>query len=353
MSATSERITVVGGTPPVNVRRKEVATTISANQIEKLPINGRTFIGFSTLAPGVTTDVTPDQGSNASSGLTFAGQRGRSNNITLDGLDNNEIAVGSVRATISQEAVREFQVLTNSYSAEFGKASGGVVNIVTKSGTNEMSGGAFLFLRDRALNARGYFEKFDAAGQPVDLPKAPFDQQQFGGILGGPIVKNKAFYFVSIERQAADDSRAVTIDETTPVPNPIGPGTLGTPASILRAAGFQSSTPAWCRFAPTTTQVFGRADMNLTPRQRLTLRANTGDEINENIEPFGGITAKSRAGSTRQPRLDGRRHARDGRWRRRSTTICASRSRIATRSCDRSIQPAAGRASTTRWAVRR
>ena len=296
VSATSERITVVGGTPPVNVRRKEVATTISANQIEKLPINGRTFIGFSTLAPGVTTDVTPDQGSNASSGLTFAGQRGRSNNITLDGLDNNEIAVGSVRATISQEAVREFQVLTNSYSAEFGKASGGVVNIVTKSGTNEMSGGAFLFLRDRALNARGYFEKFDAAGQPVDLPKAPFDQQQFGGILGGPIVKNKAFYFASIERQAANDSRAVTIDETTLVANPIGPGTLGTPASILRAAGFQFDT-GMVPFRTSTTQVFGRADMNLSPAQRLTVRANTGDEINENIEPFGGITAKSRAGA--------------------------------------------------------
>jgi hypothetical protein len=296
VSATSQRITVVGGTPLVNVRRKEIATTISAEQIEKLPINGRTFIGFSTLAPGVTTDVTPDQGSNASSGLTFAGQRGRSNNITLDGLDNNEVAVGSVRATISQDAVREFQVLTNSYSAEFGKASGGVVNIVTKSGTNEMNGGAFLFLRDRALNARGYFEKFDASGQPVDLPKAPFDQQQFGGILGGPIVKNKAFYFASIERQAANDSRAVTIDDTTLVPNPVGPGVLGTPASILRGAGFEFDT-GMVPFRAGTTQVFGRADLNLTPGQRLTVRMNTGDEINENIEPFGGITAKSRAGA--------------------------------------------------------
>ena len=143
ISPTSERVTVVGGTPPVDVRRKDVATTISAQQIETLPINGRTFISFATLAPGVTTDVTPDQGSNASSGLTFAGQRARSNNITLDGLDNNEVAVGSVRATISQDAVREFQVLTNSYSAEFGKASGGVVNIVTKSGTNQVAAAPF------------------------------------------------------------------------------------------------------------------------------------------------------------------------------------------------------------------
>jgi hypothetical protein len=296
ISATSERVTVVGGTPPVDVRRKDVATTISAQQIEHLPINGRTFISFSLLAPGVTNDVTPDQGSNASSGLTFAGQRARSNNITLDGLDNNEIAVGSVRATISQDAVREFQVLTNSYSAEFGKASGGVVNIVTKSGTNDVSGGAFLFIRDRALNSRGYFEKFDATGNEVNLAKAPFSQQQFGGTLGGPIAKNTAFYFVSVERQSADDSRAVTIDDTTLVPNPIGPGTLGTPASILRGAGFEFDTGT-VPFRVATTQVFGRADLNINSSQRLTLRANTGDELNENIEPFGGITAKSRAGA--------------------------------------------------------
>ena len=296
LSPTSETITVMGGSPLVDVRRKDVATTISAQQIASLPINGRTFISFSTLAPGVTTDVTPDQGSNASSGLTFAGQRGRSNNITLDGLDNNEVAVGSVRATISQDAVREFQVLTNSYSAEFGKASGGVVNIVTKSGTNDVTGGAFLFVRDRSLNARGHFEKFDAAGQPVDLPKAPFSQQQFGGTLGGPIAKSRAFYFASVERQAADDSRAVTIDDTTPVPDPFGPGVLGTPASILRDAGFEFDT-GMVPFRIATTQTFGRADLNIASGQRLTLRVNTGDEINENIEPFGGITARSRAGA--------------------------------------------------------
>src|SRR3990172_11513429 len=99
-------------------------------------ISGRNFISFWVIPPGVTTDRTPQQGASATSGLTFAGQRARSNNITVDGVDNNDATVGSVRAVFSQEAVREFQVLTNPYSAEFGKASGGVVNIVTKSGTN-------------------------------------------------------------------------------------------------------------------------------------------------------------------------------------------------------------------------
>ena len=85
----------------------------------------------------------------------------------------------------SQDAVREFQVVVHSYSAEFGKASGGVVNIVTKSGTNRITSDVFGFFRDRALNSRAYFDNFTAAGTPVNLPKAPFSQQQFGATLGG------------------------------------------------------------------------------------------------------------------------------------------------------------------------
>ena len=87
---------------------------MTQQQIDSLPINGRDFISFSVITPGVTRDNTPQQGASATSGLTFAGQRARSNNITVDGLDNNDITVGSVRAVFSQEAVREFQVVTNS-----------------------------------------------------------------------------------------------------------------------------------------------------------------------------------------------------------------------------------------------
>ena len=112
--------------------------------------------------------------------MSFAGQRARSNNITVDGLNNNDPVLGSVRATFSQEAVREFQVLTNSYAPEFGKATGGVLNIVTKSGANEVRGNAFFFARDRALNARGRFEQVDPFGEPVDVEKAPYSQEQTG-----------------------------------------------------------------------------------------------------------------------------------------------------------------------------
>ena len=169
-------LTVTAPLPIVDTQRSAIATVVSQQQIESLPINGRNFISFSTITPGVTADRTPQQGASATSGLTFAGQRARSNNITVDGVDNNDAAVGSVRATFSQDAVHEFQVITNSYPAEFGKASGGVVNIVTKSGTNRLSGSAFMYFRDESLDANEYFERFDPAGRALDGAKAPHGQ---------------------------------------------------------------------------------------------------------------------------------------------------------------------------------
>ena len=164
----AEVVTVTGTIPVVDPQQTTISTSVSTEQIENLPINGRNFLSFSILTPGVTPDVTPQQGAAATSGLAFVGQRARSNNITVDGLDNNDSVVGSVRATFSQEAVREFQVVANTYPAEFGKASGGIVNIVTKSGTNDPAGSAFLFYRNDTLNARSYFEDFTPAGSPFN-----------------------------------------------------------------------------------------------------------------------------------------------------------------------------------------
>ena len=235
-----EVVEVSGDAPVVDPQKTVVSSVISQAQIQHLPINGRSFIGFSLLAPAVVTDRTPQQGASGTSGLSFAGQRARSNNITVDGLDNNDSTIGSVRATFSQEAVREFQVLTNSYSAEFGKASGGVVNIVTKSGTNTMAGNMFFFLRDSALNSKDHFERFDPAGQPIDREKAPYAQKQYGGTLGGPIRRDRTFYFLSYERLDIAAHNFVTIDGTNNVTF-LGQN-YGTPAQILGRAGFLVET---------------------------------------------------------------------------------------------------------------
>ncbi len=286
-----ESIVVSGTASVVDPQKTVVSNVITQDQIERLPINGRSFIGFSLLAPGVSTDRTPQQGASGTSGLTFAGQRARSNNITVDGLDNNDASIGAVRATFSQEAVREFQVLTNSFSAEFGKASGGVVNIVTKSGTNRLGGNIFFFGRDDALNAKDHFEKFDVSGNAISREKAPFGQKQYGATLGGPIKKDRTFYFLSFERLDISANNFVTIDDTTPVT--YAGQNFGTAAQILRNAGFPVQTGN-APYRVQSSQFLGKVDHSLNRNNLLTTRFNWAKDLNENIEPFGGIVARSR-----------------------------------------------------------
>jgi hypothetical protein len=286
-----ELVVVAGVAPVVDPQKTVVSSVITQDQIDRLPINGRSFIGFSLLAPGVSTDRTPQQGASGTSGLTFAGQRARSNNITVDGLDNNDASIGAVRATFSQEAVREFQVLTSSFSAEFGKAAGGVVNIVTKSGTNTLGGNIFFFGRDDALNAKDHFEKFDVSGNAITREKAPYGQKQYGGTLGGPIRKDQTFYFLSFERLDINANNFVTIDDTTPVI--YGGQNFGTAAQILRNAGFPVQTGN-SPYRIQSSQFLGKIDHTLNANNLLTTRFNWAKDLNENIEPFGGIVARSR-----------------------------------------------------------
>jgi hypothetical protein len=279
VEGVSATVTVSSAPAFVEASRTEVSSVIDQEQIETLPINGRNFIAFSVITPGVTNDRTPQQGASATSGLSFGGQRARSNNIMVDGFDNNDQVVGAVRATFSQEAVREFQVLTNSYSAEFGKASGGVVNIVTKSGTNDLRGNAFFYLRDDRLNTRGYFERFDIFGNPIELEKAPFDQKQWGGTAGGPIVRNRTFFFASFERTGIRASNLVTIQQEA--------------ATLLNGLGFpveRGNVP----YAIDRTELLGKVDHHWAAGHSLVVRGSFSDIENENIEPFGGSVARSR-----------------------------------------------------------
>jgi hypothetical protein len=279
LAGTTEQVTVLAQPPLVQVGHTEVSSVVNQRLIEDLPINGRNFISFSVITPGVSTDRTPQQGASATSGLTFAGQRARSNNIMVDGLDNNDGVTGAVRATFSQEAIREFQVLTDSYSAEFGKASGGVVNIVTKSGTNDLHGNAFMYFRDKRLNAKNYFDKYDIFGTPIDLEKAPFTQTQWGATAGGPLRTDKTFYFLSVERTDIGDSRLVTISPAT--------------AAILTAGGFPVETgnvPLDVR----NTELFARGDHQWSAAHQFVVRGNYADATREGIDDYGGTVARSR-----------------------------------------------------------
>jgi hypothetical protein len=200
--ATGE-VTVTADAPVVNTNDATNSTNINQTSINELPINGRRASNFVLLTPGVAPD--------GNFGLiSVRGISGLLNNSTVDGGDNNQAFFSEERGrtrinyAISQDAVREFQVNTSNYSAEFGRAAGGVVNTVTKSGTNEFHGSVFWYYRDNDWGARNPFS-FQSVSTPSGnqlVPLKPVDKRhQFGGSIGGPVVKEKLFFFFSYDQQ--------------------------------------------------------------------------------------------------------------------------------------------------------
>jgi outer membrane receptor protein involved in Fe transport len=194
VATAKEAMTVTDDVPILEKTRSQLSTTIDNRLISELPVNGRDFTAFVLLTPGVTMD--------ARGGLSFAGQRAM-NSLLLDGINYDDpfwgqqmsgfILDGRQPYPISQDAVREFQVNSNAYSAEFGRAGGGVINTVTRSGTNDFHGSAFWFYRDQSMNAN------DPVNKLFGLPKSPFHFNQFGTTLGGPIRRNRLFFFFNYE----------------------------------------------------------------------------------------------------------------------------------------------------------
>ncbi len=187
----------------VETTSSTVANTIEQQRIENLPINERSATGFALTISTIGRDNGRPIGPAPTSGLNVGGQRGRSTLVQVDGADFTDNSVNAARTTVSQEAVQEYQVATNSYAPEFGRATGGIVNVVTKRGTNDIRGNVFGFIRDKSIQARNAFA-------PVDKPD--FRRTQWGATLGGPVVKDKTFFFASFERRDRDESGFFTTD---------------------------------------------------------------------------------------------------------------------------------------------
>lgn len=281
-----QHVTVTAEPPLVNPAQTAVSTVIGRRDIDGLPLNGRRYIELAALAAGVTTGGPVDPAAETS-GLSVLGQRPVANNLMVDGLDNNDRILGGPSGNFSQEAIREFQVVTGSYPAEFGNATGGIVNIVTKAGSNDVQGTAFLYYRGDALNARGYFEQYDPFGMAVDLPKADFRQAQFGGSVGAPLRRDRTFLFAAYEKTPTRASAVVTIDAAT--------------AAALDAAGFQVET-GLVPYDQDLGELIVRGDHYWRPAHNLSVRFHLADLMNENYVPFGGLVARSRG--ARADRLD-------------------------------------------------
>jgi len=154
LKGQQQSITVTTETAPIETSKTEVSDTITQRRIDNLPINGRNYINFTLTNSKTTRDVSPTIGPAPNSGLNVGGARARSNLVSVDGADAGDNSINGIRSTISQEGVQEFQLILSNYNAEYGRATGGVINIVTKSGGNEFHGNAFGFLRNKAFQAR-------------------------------------------------------------------------------------------------------------------------------------------------------------------------------------------------------
>ncbi|MBY0507659.1 MAG: carboxypeptidase regulatory-like domain-containing protein [Bryobacteraceae bacterium] len=321
--AVATEVNVTAEAAAVEVERTQQSNTVEQRAITNLPINKRNFLDFAVLAPGVVstqnladdTSFRPIQTPN--SGLSFGGSNGRGNGFFIDGLENYNVS-GGVRPTFSQEAAQEFQINRNSFSAEFGNASGGVVNIISKSGTNTWKGNIFGFLRHKNIQARNYF----------DPGKSSFTRTQAGATAGGALVKDKQFLFFAYEHLSRQETNFIPILQDRSVFNrlPQGQADLltflegtGSPALVGlarqgRALLVPGNNPAVPRlfsqnsgnfpFSERNNQLSGKWDVRLNDNHSFFLRSNFTKNPSSN-NAFGALDGFNRGRAVNQTDLTG------------------------------------------------
>jgi hypothetical protein len=281
IGAASETVEITAAPSAVNTESKEFTSNINQTQINELPINGRRWSNFAILTPGSVPD--------GSFGLiSFRGVSGLLNNNTIDGGDNNQAFFGEERGrtrlsySVSQSAIREFQVNTSNYSAEYGRAAGGVTNAVTKSGTNNLHGDAFYFQRNNEWGARNplAFRSVIVNGAPTTVGIKPEDvRHQFGGTIGGPIIKDKLFFFFSYDQQKrnfpglgifSQPNYLTTINRAALT----GPGKGLTDAQIDSTAAFLNSLTGTVDRRGDQTLVLPKIDWQVTSKHTFTATYN-------------------------------------------------------------------------------
>ncbi|MBI3896364.1 MAG: TonB-dependent receptor [Acidobacteria bacterium] len=198
VGAVAERITVTGEAPLLETTTATVANLVTEREMRELPLNGRSFTDLTAIQPGAITDLGIPSGVFQGGGrIVLNGARPQQSSYLLDGTDivspySNVAPVSVMNQTLGVDTIREFNVLQSNYSAQYGRAIGGIVNAVTRSGTNEFHGSVFEFLRNEKLDAKNFFDL-------PDEPIPPYKRNQFGGTIGGPIVKDRTFFFFSYE----------------------------------------------------------------------------------------------------------------------------------------------------------
>ena len=290
-----DSVQVEGHLELLEAAKTQVSHSITPAALDGLPLNGRNYLDLALLAPGVARANTgaPQQFAETSavagSSLSVSGQRNLSNTFIVDGVSANDDAAGLAGTSFSQEVVREFQVINAGGNAEFGRASSGIVNIMTRSGSNNWHGRGYGFLRNQRLDAR----------HPLALSKDPLTQAQYGASAGGPIRSDRDFLFANFEQTRRNAAGFVTIA-------PANVMQINSALDGFNYPGPRTSTGEY----PTgwdTSNGFIRTDHHLTNTQQLTLRYSVYDIQSDNARGVGGLNDTSRA-----TRLDDRDHSDRG-----------------------------------------
>ena len=280
-------VEVTADAPVIETDRSQQSTTVNEQYIRNLPIDRRDYLTFALLAPGVVdsnsladnTDFRVTQ--TPQSGISFYGGNGRGNSITVDGSEANDQG-GGVRSTLSQEAVQEFQINRANYNAELGGASGGVINIISKTGGNNVHGSGFAYFRNQGLDAGDPFA-YILTGTTLSRIKPPANRQQYGFTVGGPIHKDKTFFFGGYEGLRRRESITVPVLTSLAIFQP----TSGQAAVIAGLAASTDVTPVTCLFGqPMVT----RAQCAPILQTTLTAKQSTQDLFRNNsgVFPFNG-----------------------------------------------------------------
>src|SRR5947207_8402174 len=286
VGGASGSVTVTSEAPAIETTVTSVSTTVNSRAIENLPVNGRNYLDFATLTPGVIRDQ------NREGDLSVGGQKGTLNNLQVDGADNNNTFFGQsfgrtgVRPPyqFSEESVQEFQVNQNGFSAEFGRAGGAVINVVTKSGTNDFHGGAFEYFRDESLNANTPQLKASLFQRGLPNKRPPLQINQFGGRLGGPIKRNKAFFFATYDGQRQQ------------LPNFLDPPNFFAQPANIKAL----LTPKLNTYQINRNQdvVMVKSDVSLSKNNQLSLRLNHQNFTGKNNEFTGTLGTQEHSGDS-------------------------------------------------------
>jgi len=230
LKGMQQSVTVSAETSLIEPTKSDSSQTVESREIDNLPINGRNYIDFTLTDSRTTRDMSPTIGPAPNSGLSVGGARARGTMVSVDGADAVDNSINAIRSTLSQEGIQEFQLILSNYNAEYGRASGGVVNIVSKSGSNDFHGDVFGYLRNKAFQARNPFSgEVDPVTGNLDPVKQAYTRTQSGLTFGGPLKKDKTFFFFSYEYTQREETGFSSIGvnnfglQSVTLPTPGGP----------------------------------------------------------------------------------------------------------------------------------